>query len=470
MVTKAPIREAPKQSCIDRTICPRIKNCPSQSYPTSFMAAELAVIDGENFSLFKQPEERSELVQEESQELAGHLNLEDLVSNLSLVGKFIRTAYHGVVAAGPRFVNLENDVQSLEYDITTLCDKSAVTMGSFQQAVSTVSSRLIATYKFLLQGQEDMAVTTLSSLRNKAEDMEKEARSTEEAFKEQKTKVVNILAETKKRKAGHLDSKFKLEQQQEEEEKQLEQIQQELENLKKKAIEYDRLLQQENAKGQAHGAPIRFLASAITAIFPLKNILSDSDRYHDLLKEISQKEEEKEKRKAIILQKMSEFTTELKVLSQGSDEGLAEIAPVALQQATKALKQLSAVMAEAALFWAHIRIHCDSLKEMLVLQYIQDAKDKKPEEKKEIWEGDAFKEQAIRCHAKWIALRVVCKTYIQQIKLTRRELYGYIKEDPTYEEAKEKLGEISEDFVKDLEKAQKILDDKKAQRRAIANN
>lgn len=432
--------------------------------------AELTAIGSESFSLFKEPEETSELVREESRDLAGHLNLEDLVHNLSLVGNFIRTAYHGVVAAGPLFVQLENDVQGLEYDITTLCDKSAVTMSSFQQAVSTVSNRLISTYKFLLQGQEDMAVTTLSSLKQLAEDMQKKAHTTEKAFAEQKNKVAKILKETNTRKASHLGSKFTLEKQQEEEEKQLEAIQTRLEELQREKREYERLMQEEIAKGQARGVAMRFIASAITAIFPFKNILSDSDRYQALLKDIFTLQEATEKRKAEILQKMSEFTTELKVLSQGSDEGLADVAPIALHYAAEALKELSVIMADAALFWALISDHCDSLKEMLVLRYIEDAKNKTTEEKKEIWEGEAFKEQAIRCHAKWIALRVVCNKYTQQIKLTRKELYGYIKENPTYEEAKEKLGELSVGFKKEIEKAQKRLDDKKAQRHAIANN
>ena len=47
------------------------------------------------------------------------------------VGHFVKLAYNGVNAAGPRFADLQIEVQRLCYDIARLCNESSVTIDCF---------------------------------------------------------------------------------------------------------------------------------------------------------------------------------------------------------------------------------------------------------------------------------------------------------------------------------------------------
>ena len=44
---------------------------------------------------------------------------------------FLKLAYNGVNAAGPRFADLQIEVQRLGYDIARLCNESSVTIDCF---------------------------------------------------------------------------------------------------------------------------------------------------------------------------------------------------------------------------------------------------------------------------------------------------------------------------------------------------
>lgn len=54
------------------------------------------------------------------------------------------------MAAGPRYTELQIEIQQLGFDITKLCDESALTVSKFKRASSTVLNELEATYGYLL--------------------------------------------------------------------------------------------------------------------------------------------------------------------------------------------------------------------------------------------------------------------------------------------------------------------------------
>ena len=78
------------------------------------------VIDDETYSLTKVPDESSAVVKEETRKLLGAINLKTLVTDLGRVGSFIRIAYNGVGAAGPKFTEQQIEIQRLGYDVTKL--------------------------------------------------------------------------------------------------------------------------------------------------------------------------------------------------------------------------------------------------------------------------------------------------------------------------------------------------------------
>ncbi len=80
------------------------------------------------------------------------------------MGGFIRVAYNGVGAAGPRFTEVQIEIQRIGYDVTKLCDKSALTVAKFKKASRTILTDLQATYEYLLDNLEEMAVETLTDV------------------------------------------------------------------------------------------------------------------------------------------------------------------------------------------------------------------------------------------------------------------------------------------------------------------
>ena len=96
------------------------------------------VIEGEVYSLNEVPRESSAIVKVETDKLLGAINLKALVDDLGRVGSFIRIAYNGVGAAGPKFTENQIEIQRLGYDVTKLCDKSALTVAKFKKASKSI--------------------------------------------------------------------------------------------------------------------------------------------------------------------------------------------------------------------------------------------------------------------------------------------------------------------------------------------
>ena len=107
-------------------------------------------------------------------------------------------AYNGVGAAGPKFTKEQIEIQRLGYDITKLCDKSALTVAKFKKASSCILTDLQSTYDFLLDNMEELALDTLSAVSKLAGDMQKAALELQHEFEEEEKKVVKTLEDTQK--------------------------------------------------------------------------------------------------------------------------------------------------------------------------------------------------------------------------------------------------------------------------------
>ena len=154
------------------------------------------VIDDTTYSLVVPPRSDTELVVAERKKLLGHIDLKTLVEDLSHVGKCIRVASNGVTAAGPKFTELQIEIQDLGYDVTKLCDKSAITVSKFQRACATIITDLQATYEYLLDNLEDVALDTLASVSKLAGQMAEAAKELQEAFDNQANKVRKVAKKT----------------------------------------------------------------------------------------------------------------------------------------------------------------------------------------------------------------------------------------------------------------------------------
>ena len=64
----------------------------------------------------------------------------------------------------------------------------------------------------------------------------------------------------------------------------------------------------------------------------------------------------------------------------------------------------------------------------------------------------------MRYYSEWVALDDVCGVYMLQIKETRQDLYNYLEDNPTVEQARKNVRELAATFGNDLKEAQKKLE------------
>ena len=164
--------------------------------------------NGETFNILQIPKSSSALVKDHEDSILTGVDLYSLVSDLSMVGKFTRIAYNGVAG----YADLQIKIRKIGVNVSKLCDKSAITVGKFKQTSRTVLVDLQASYQFLLDGMEDIAIVTLKSVATVAEGMAEAAEQLAKAFEEEHDRVEEAHAET-------LQTKTKEERQKEAKEK-----------------------------------------------------------------------------------------------------------------------------------------------------------------------------------------------------------------------------------------------------------
>ena len=167
---------------------------------------EIVVLDGESYSLSELPSSNSRVVVIEKSRLLGAIDLEALVDDLGRLGNCVRIAYHGVAG----FTELQIKIQRIGYDVTKLCDKSAITIGKFKKASSTVLSALQATYQYLLESFEDMALETLADVSDTAKGMAEAAQELHDDFERQAKVVVSALEDTQRQQNVEEEKKKKM--------------------------------------------------------------------------------------------------------------------------------------------------------------------------------------------------------------------------------------------------------------------
>ena len=446
------------------------------------------VIDGETFDLVTIPDAQSKMVQKAKESLLGFLDLASLVSDLGKLGNFIRVAYNGV--AGNTEIQIK--VQKVGYKITKLADKSAITVGSFKRTSQDVLQELQSTYEYLLDGMETFALETLSCLTTVAADMAKAAEELHNDFEEATEDVVKALEDTQRAKDTQEERKRTLE----EEREKFEMRKLQAEELQKSALE-----EEENAKAFYNEAQAREdkamdaqksmdaqevswrkdLLNAFTGVTgaAASAMMLDFKKAAEKLKQIGDKTAYKEAMRMAYQEKMKhldnmqkqqdirrdailqciEFTEKIKNCKD--DDALADAAIEALHSSIGALKSLSAIMMNAALFWQHMQKHCEALAKGDMKKKVEKAMEDPKENRAGVWTSKPFMKQAVQYYSKWVALDDVCKVYMLQIKDTRRDLYSYLQENPTIEQAKKNVRQLAATFAADLKKDQEELEEKK---------
>lgn len=456
------------------------------------------------YSLVEAPPEDSKIVQDQESRLLGAVDLQSLVKDLGNVGKFVRIAYNGVVAAGPKFAGQQVKIHGLGLKVTKLCDKSAVTVAKFKNASGSILVNLKSTYSYLLDNLEEMAVITLSSVAKLAGTMKQAASELQREFEEKGDEVNEILEQMMLKKGEQaivvLEMDVKRKKMEEQQKRQKEILAEAVEHMKKanEDLRVAELKEEEAVMGiiaagvseqrlQAFRILVNGLTTSISqfGLGGLRGIVAEQKPSqpmpHDQPAEcqpqeglVAAAEKMAERRKAnrcealelankqreirsSALQKLTEFAC---TLAECTDEReMADAAVGALHQAMLGLRQLSAIMMQAAVFWQQMQDHCLSLADAEMKTAVEVAMNSYSGEKRmEVWTSEGFKMQAVQFYAGWVALHRVCTTYVEQIKLTRKDLYAYIEENPTYEESREALPKLAGEFAAELKTAQKDIE------------
>ena len=431
-------------------------------------------IKGENYSLDKVPADTSSVVVAEKEKLLGAVDLKTLVNDLGRVGAFIRIAYNGVGAAGPKFTEQQIEIQRLGYDVTRLCDKSALTVAKFKKASSTVLTDLQATYEYLLDNLEDMAVETLSAVSKLAGEMEKAALELHEDFEQQAGKVEYTLEGTQKvqsKEALRIKELQKQRQQFEVAKQEQVKLMEDAHRLEREAEAGRRRIEEkedEAISGIGSNNPLKLFANACTSMIGIGKVFDENEaekkaaHWKERRVEALQVENKFRQQRYEALGKMTEFAMKIKECT--TEENMAEVAVEALHYSIGALKELSAVMMQAAQFWKQMQDHCRSLADREMQNEMEKAMKLYTDEKRrKVWTSNGFKIKAIHFYAGWVALHSVCSVYIEQIKKTQRALYEYLKENPTWEESRKNVKSLAETFLSDLKQDQKAIADKEFQ-------
>ena len=438
-------------------------------------------IDGETFSLVKIPDVRSQLVKRSKEDLIGSLDLASLVNDLTKLGSFIRVAYNGVAGS----TKLQIKVQRVGYKITKLADKSAVTVQNFKSASNSVLQKLQGTYEFLLDGLEEMALETLSLLSQVAEQMAKAAEELHTDFDTATKDVIEALEDTQTEKGCQEERKKKMKEQQQEFEikwKQAEASQKDALETEKELVKlYYEAQAREDEALASQDDMLKTITSSIFSTFKVGVSLAIKDLEmvqenlekigsNSIYKEAMDKAnaektkhmEEGKKQRQIRMeanQQCIEFAERIKNCKD--DESLADVAIDALHNSVGALKSLSAIMMNAALFWRQMQEHCESLAKKDMQQMVESAMTKYSDEKRlKVWTSSTFKKQAVGYYSKWVALDDVCGAYMLQIQDTRKDLYAYLEENPTIEQSRENVRRLAESFGDHLKLEQRKIAEK----------
>ena len=365
-------------------------------------------VEDEKHHLNVVPSAASKVVATEKERLLGVVDLKTLVEDLKRVGAFIHIAYYGVGAAGYKYVETKIEIQRLGYSVTRLCDESALTVNKFERASKTILNDLQATYGYLLDGMEELAINTLSSASKVAGDMAKEAEKLQKKFDDQAEEVWKTLETTQKEKGKAQESfeqqkrrQVKLKEDQEVQRKMMmdfQKLEHEAE-AERRRFEAKEDKDIKNIKGIGlFGKVVNAVSHAVSGYEIITDDSSNAERRASLWKskriEALEKERGYRQQRYEALQKMSGLAVDIQ--NSKSEQGMAKVATEALHKSIAALKELSAVMMQAALFWKQMQDRCESLAEDDLKQRVKVALQYSEEKRQKVWTSTAFKIQAVR--------------------------------------------------------------------------
>ena len=431
------------------------------------------VIAGTTYSLVELPRTDTQLVVAEREALLGQIDLKALVQDLGLVGKCIRVAYNGVTAAGPKFTKLQIEAQELGYDVTKLCDKSAITVSKFKRACTTILSDLQTTYVYLLDNFEYLALETLAAVSKIAGQMAAAAEQLHKDFEHEVMKVRGVAKKTKREHGAQATLVQELKQEEKElkikhkhQEEVLEDARKAEEEAERRYREYE-MKEDKAIEKLGRGKFLTKVANALTSRYLGTHFFGEDPgtkqekvgHWREKKREVLEKRKERESMRKEAYQQLTDFAVSIGRCN--GEKEMAEAAMEALHKAMDGLQRLAALMMQAALFWKQMQEHCKALGEDRMKQTVEHAMQRyNNDERHELWTSTGFKRNAVRFYASWVALDSVCGEYMLAIQETQKDLKKYITENPSYEQAEINVKQLATELWKELQEVQKAIEER----------
>ena len=445
-----------QENCRKNMPTAQSENVPQIGAPSlTRVTVDLVVkLEDESFSLLEIPESKSALVKKHEDLVLTGIDLDSLVTDLSMVGKFTRIAYNGVAG----YTDLQIKIRRIGVNVSQLCDKSAMTVGKFLQTSEAILLDLQTTYQFLIDGMEDMAIVTLESTATIAKGMATAAEQLAAAFDEEAKRVSEVLEDTQRTRNSAVEEKKLEEDEAEKHQKDKEDAQRKRSEFEKQIDkheqEYDKVTERQVENERSKGFIWDIVDSITGRSAEMARAALEEKEMH--LKEMKELQEKRSK----VIQDYHQFSMEIKKCGENGE--LLETAIPSLHKAMGGLTLLSDAMRKISYFWKKLEMECAELGNDNTRKLIETAMHKPEAYRLTIWGSTPFKTRAICYYARWVALGNICRQYVERIKLTQRELYEQHRENLTKDEAKQNVVELADTFVKELE-ANERKDDKTLQ-------
>lgn len=405
------------------------------------------------------PSRTSDITIKTKQKIEHDLQLSTLISDITRLGNCIRIAYHALSGVG--FAELQNQVQMQGFDVVRLCNKSSATIYAFKEASSRVLDTLEASYEYLLEGFEEMAIIGISEMSTTAEKMHQEAEKLQQDFEIKGEEVIKLAAAANSKSEEVQKKEFK---------KQKEDLEAEKEQKERiiKAIIEERdfskqLLKQAEQRQEAAESDLNGMKNIVN-IFTNQFFgapVYDMSVYRDIKKEEKEKRKQHEKRIRDLEEKRLESIKAVEAVviksqeigANPQSERSATAAVKALLQAKRALQDIGIIIEHICFFWDLMKKECDEMKKEKIKVKIEKVQDMPQDRRQAFYNSKGFRKEAHEVYGYWVALNAVCNQCKEQMVSTQKSLYENLKEAFLPAEAYQKIQELAPQILQDCKKA-----------------
>ena len=420
-------------------------------------------IDDTNYSMVELPGSETEVVADERRKILQHIDLRSLQKDLGYVGRCIQLANYGMVAAGKS--KLQIKVERLGTDVTRLWAKSANAVSTFKEDSKMILTDLQAAYQYLLDGSEERALETLSSVTNIAGQFAKAAEKLRNTFDKKAHEVQQIVENTQEKEADEEHTATQAERDRESKERVKERKTQRYWTAQEAKEKAERSYSNSELEERKAIENLTYEEER-GLIQKIMGFNSDSEQSHKKrvkkFEVINQNKKDAQKMQALREKKeeqIYESLTEIFVDLQDFESKVesAKSSAEILHAAIEGLKPLKATMIKAADFWNRMQEHCKALSDSKLRDKVaREIREHSAEQRLKLWISIPFKKQVVYFNAGWVALDGIVAEYMGSIMETQKELYKYIQENPTQKEAKKNIHSLAAKFQEDLQDVQKV--------------